>query len=103
MLPNRFALSCSLMISITLTVGCSRKVAEPSAAELADQQKPSRRVTLKEVQPIFSRNCIACHNPSGMDTGVPLGNLILLEGQAADGLINVHSIESPLVRVFPGS
>lgn len=99
---NRTALAYLSIFFIMFFDGCSRKTDAPSLDASSIPTKATRRVTLKEVQPIFSTKCIACHNPNGMDEGVPMGGLVLLGGRSAENLINAPSIESPLVRVSPG-
>lgn len=82
--------------------GCSRPAAAPEPVTPPVSTKASRRVTLKEVQPIFTAKCTACHNPNGMDEGVPAASLVLLDGRAIENLVRVPSIESKLPRLTPG-
>lgn len=102
MQKTRAALVLSSIFFIIFFDGCSRPAPEVAAASVAVSKTPTRRVSLKEVQPIFNTKCTACHNPNGMDDGVPAASLVLLDGRAAENLIKVKSIESPLLRLSPG-
>src|SRR4051812_16369608 len=90
------------LVILLLATGCAKKAATPAFDPTSLPTKASRRVTLREVQPILTAKCTACHNPGGMDEGVPVGGLVLLNGSAASNLVNVPSLESKLVRVAPG-
>ena len=85
-----------------LLAGCAPKATGPTFDPSSVPTKASRRVTLKEVEPIFSTKCAACHNPMGMDEGVAVGGLVLVHGSAAANLVNAKSTESKLLRVHPG-
>jgi hypothetical protein len=90
------------ILSLSALTDCSKAPKLPPFDASTVPKTPSRRVTLKDVQPIFSTRCIACHAPGAMEDGSPMGGMVLTEGKAASQLINVQSFESPLVRVYPG-
>jgi mono/diheme cytochrome c family protein len=102
LLTNRSTVFLLSLLSLASLPGCSRKPAIPPFDPSTVQKTASRRVTLKEVQVIFSTRCIACHAQGATEDGSPMGGMILTSGKAASQLINVQSIESPLVRVYPG-
>lgn len=52
----------------------------------------------KDIQPIFTANCVVCHQ----GTAAP-GGMSLEPGSAYKNLVNVKSTESPLQRVAPGA
>src|SRR3954465_15331742 len=90
------------VVSVIITAaGCSRRSA---AAELPPARTtPSRPVSFRrEIQPIFSQRCIACHAPGAYEDGTAMGTLVLSEGKSAAQLVNYKSLESPLARVAPG-
>jgi len=102
MLKTRAVLAHLLVPFILVLAGCSKQPALPEFDASSLPTKASRRVTLKEVQPIFSTKCAACHNPTGMDEGVPVGGLVLVNGASGPNLVNARSTESKLMRVHPG-
>jgi hypothetical protein len=80
--------------------GCSR---DSDDAGPAVKRTATREVSFKhEVQPIFSKRCIACHAPGAYEDGTAMGALVLSEGKAAAQLIGFKSITSKLPRVAPG-
>jgi hypothetical protein len=80
--------------------GCSR---DATAAVPVARKTPNRDVSFRqEVQPIFSKRCIACHAPGAYEDGTAMGALVLSEGKSAAQLVGFKSIESPLPRVAPG-
>ena len=83
----------------SLVSGCSRD----SAAATPVKRTASREVSFKdEIQPIFSKRCIACHAPGAYEDGTAMGGLVLSSGRSATQLIGFKSIESKLARVTPG-
>ena len=83
-----------------LVAGCSRD----SATAVPPARKTATRAVSfsREVQPIFSKRCIACHAPGAYEDGTAMGALVLSEGKSAAQLVGFKSIESPLPRVAPG-
>ena len=80
--------------------GCSR---EASATPPAVRRTPSRAVSFQnEVQPIFSKRCIACHSPGAFEDGTAMGGLVLASGRSHAQLVGYKSLESKLPRVTPG-
>jgi hypothetical protein len=83
-----------------LAAGCSR---DSVAAMPAAKRTPTREVSFKdEIQPIFSKRCIACHAPGAYEDGTAMGGLVLSSGRSAAQLVGFKSIESKLPRVAPG-
>jgi hypothetical protein len=80
--------------------GCSR---DSVAATPRVKRTATREVSFKdEIQPIFSKRCIACHAPGAYEDGTAMGGLVLSSGRAAAQLVGFKSIESKLPRVTPG-
>lgn len=80
--------------------GCSR---DSVAAAPAVKRTTSRVVSFQnEVQPIFSKRCVACHAPGAFEDGTAMGGLVLSSGRSAAQLVGFKSLESKLPRVSPG-
>lgn len=90
-------LALPLLLAVAIAAGCGKQ----PAAVAAVPAKPTRLVTFKEVQNVFSTRCIACHAPGAYEDGTPMGGMTLSAGKSAAQIINVKSIESPLNRVTP--
>lgn len=91
----------ALLAAVVLLAGAGCGKQSASAAAPAARQAPTRQVSFKEVQHVFSTRCIACHSPGAYEDGTPMGGLTLSEGKSAAQLVNFKSIESPLNRVTP--
>jgi hypothetical protein len=80
--------------------GCSRDAAARPAAV---KRTATRAVSFQnEIQPIFSKRCIACHAPGAFEDGTAMGGLVLSAGRSAAQLVGYKSLESKLPRVTPG-
>jgi mono/diheme cytochrome c family protein len=99
MLYSRIVTVILAATALLAAIGCSKQ----SAAVDQPRQKPSRLVSFKEVQAVFSSRCIACHAPGAYEDGTPMGGMTLSAGKSAAQLIGFKSIESPLNRVEPYS
>lgn len=107
-LSRRGGVATLLAALALLTTGCGRDsaaAASPAAtlAVATPARAPSREVSfIREVQPIFSKRCIACHVPGAYEDGSAMGGLVLSEGKSVAQLVGHKSIESKLPRVAPG-
>src|SRR5687767_11437070 len=89
--------AAGLAMAAILASGCGRK---GNTVSNKQTRVATRVVSFKhEIQPIFSKRCIACHAPGAYEDGTAMGALVLSEGKSASQLIDFKSIESPLPRV----
>jgi len=95
--------NCLVLLGLMLTFlilmagfGCGG--AKTSTTSPAPPTTSTSGVSLvKDIQPIFNSSCVVCHQGAGQ------GGLTLEPGKAYTNLVGVKSIESPLMRVSPGS
>lgn len=72
--------------------------APPEPVDCTDPGSVETTVSFSsDVLPIFSFNCVICHQ-----TGAANANLILETGKAYENLVAVESTQSDLLRVKPG-
>ena len=99
-MPRTFVPVALLAVASPFLGGCARASA---ASPPAVQRVATREVSFKdEIQPIFSKRCIACHAPGAYEDGTAMGGLVLSSGRSAGQLVGTKSIESKLPRVAPG-
>jgi mono/diheme cytochrome c family protein len=90
------SLGLGLLALLTTLAACaSSPVTSTSTTSVA---MPSFK---NNIQPIFNANCVVCHQIN-LDVNQPQGGLSLEADNAYQNLVNVPSLESPLLRVAPG-
>jgi hypothetical protein len=84
-----------LMTTILLLSGCKSTTTSTSSSTTNSTGGTS---FTRDIQPIFTDNCVVCHQGSN-----PPGGLSLEPGKAYGNLVNKPSTESSLMKVAPGS
>ena len=101
-LRNRTLISVAVLGLLGLmlaTYGCSSGTTATTTTSATTTSSSSGVSFSKDIQPIFTSNCVVCHTGSAGPAGLTLD-----PGSAYKDLVNVKSSEAPsLMRVAPGS
>jgi mono/diheme cytochrome c family protein len=96
---KRAVANFALLVTVGLaaTSGASAR-RDPTAVSTQSRSHAARPSSFRtDVQPIFTTSCVMCHQDS-----VAMGGLSLQPSSARAMLVNVASVDSPLMRVAPG-
>ncbi len=90
------AVGAIMVMLFTVFSGCSSSTGGTTGVPAATG---TSSVSFKSsVQPIFNANCVVCHQGSRAPQGLSLEPDV-----AYQDLVNIASVESPLMRVAPGA
>lgn len=88
-----------IILGLLSLLGCSTSSTQnPGSSNTSTTSNTSGVSFSKDIQPIFTNNCVICHQGASGSAGLSLD-----PGSAYNNLVNVSSSESSLMRVAPNS